>query len=400
MEDFSVIINEEVQSWIIDNLSKDSFQLALQTLPFPEIEKKMLLQQLSGKQVSKNKFPKLFNKENIVYPPKLNLEQTSSEVTAVYKSNLIKGKTAIDLTGGFGIDSIAFTEKFEEVTHVEQSTELQSIAAFNFEQLGLNNLKSIAINSNDFLENSDKVYDLIYIDPSRRNINQQKVFKLEDITPNPLDFIDLWLSKSENILIKLSPLLDIKYIIQCIPNVNEIHIVSVKNEVKELLVCITKNKVQNPKIICTNLETNHKQFVFDFYENELLKREKFSEVQKYLYEPNASIHKSKGYEKLIDKYNLKAIHSNTHIFTSDELIQDFPGIILSIKDEIKNPKKELKNKSIRVILRNYPEPLANLRKKYKFTSDGTNVIVFTKSLNKSHIFLCEIVDDIICSKSI
>lgn len=367
----------KIQQWIQENLHQNVYDLALKKSPFENVAMQELVQQIQGKKIAQKKFPYLFE-HNILYPPKLNLEQTSSQTAAEYKANLVNGNVMADVMGGLGIDTIFFSKKFKEVYHLELNEDLQKIAADNFKTLNIE-IKSQNQNGITFLENSQRHFDLIYVDPSRRNAHQNKVFLLEDLTPNLLDILPLLQKKSQEIMVKLSPLIDLNYLINTIPQVLEIHLIAIRNEMKEVLIRIKQNVCESPQIICVNLETNQSRFSFQWHEF-LTLQTSYTGLKKYVYEPNSAIQKSGGNEILAKTFDLKKLHPNTQLFTSDNLITDFPGRVFEVIQKIKNPKKELKNKSIMAIHRNFPEDLRLLKKRLKFSTDGTYPVIFTQSI--------------------
>jgi hypothetical protein len=209
--------------------------LALQKNPFPETEWISILNQVEAKSKAKLKLPTWFATENIIYPSKISVEQTSSEKTATYKASLISGESLIDLTGGFGVDDFHFAKKIKTVTHCEINPELSQIVKHNLEQLNVKNINCYSGDSLATLAELNTKWDWIYIDPSRRNDAKGKVFMLKDCSPNVPENLDLLFLHSNSILIKTAPLLDISAGLLELKNVKTIHIVALENEVKELI---------------------------------------------------------------------------------------------------------------------------------------------------------------------
>lgn len=170
------LINLDIQEFIKANLNVTVSKLAFKTNPFPEIDYKEILNQIEGKQKAKIKLPTWYNANFILYPSKISLEQTSSEITAQYKTTLANGNSILDASGGFGIDDFYFAKKFNEVTHCEIQDDLSKIVAYNFKQLGVSNCKFISQNSTDYLKENTLLFDTIYIDPTRRNIDKKSLF--------------------------------------------------------------------------------------------------------------------------------------------------------------------------------------------------------------------------------
>ena len=246
------ILNDEVREFLKNNLKTTAAELALRGSSFSGISSSELAQQLIGLQKAERKLPTWFKNSQIYYPPKLNLEQTSSETTAKYKASLVKGKTLIDLTGGLGIDDFYFAQHFKEVIHCELNAELSEIAAHNLKQLGWENISFKNEDSLEYLKNTDQNFDCIYVDPARRDNAGGKVFRLADCLPNVPANLDLLFKKTDIILIKTSPLLDLQAGISELQSVTEIHIIAVNNEVKELLWLLKKGDNQETKIKTLN----------------------------------------------------------------------------------------------------------------------------------------------------
>lgn len=380
------ILKQEVQNYLRGNQNEDIRKISLQKSPFAAISSSELAQQIKGLQIAKHKFPFLFEAEEIYFPPSINLEQASSWATSKYKSEIIKGKSIIDLTAGMGIDAFGFAQKFEKVTALERNSELVEISKHNYKTLNQNNLTYFNSEfENYFKQNPELKWDAIYLDPSRRIESQRKVI-LEDLEPNILDWMDEFLSRSETVMIKLSPLLDLKSTLEKIQQIHEIHIVAVKNEVKELLLLCKKNLNSNPKIKAVNLESLQPDFEFN-WNDESETNSEFSEPKKFIYETNAPILKSGAFKLIGEKFNLKKLHSNTHLYTSNEFKIDFPGKIFEIVEELKNPKKEIQKKAFHLLVKNYPLKTEEVRKKYQIKEGNDFTLIFTQSEKGKHILL-------------
>lgn len=376
------ILNREIQEYINANLNTDLHSLLLKKSPFPEVMMQQLVQQIKGKKVALKKFPFLL-KDNIVFPPNLNLEQASSQATAEFKAGNLEGKKFLDLTSGFGIDAYFLSQKFEEVTLVEQNTELLEIVKHNWTVLN-RNANFINENLENFLAKNQDKFDLIYLDPARRDEHKNKKFLLEDLSPNLLGIQDQLFNFSNEVLIKLSPLIDISYLISVLNHIVEIQIIAVKNEVKELLVFLKRNQNgENKLITCTNLESDEPSFSFQYHwEKEAVSE--YSEPLQYLYIPNNAVLKSGGFNSISEHFNLKKLHPNTHFYTSDDLRTDFPGRILRI--EMIESKAVKKGEKYNIISKNYPLTPDEIKKKYKIKDGGEHYLIFTQSL-KSKIIL-------------
>ena len=367
--------NKEVEKFINANLQTDLHSLLLKKSPFAEVSMQEIVQQIKGKKVAQKKFPFLL-KEGIVFPPNLNLEQASSQSTAEFKAQNLKGKKFLDLTSGFGIDAYFLSKNFDEITLIEQNTELLEIVKHNW---GILERKANFINENleNFLANNQEQFDVIYLDPARRDDHKNKKFLLEDLSPNLLEFQEKLMKFSDQIIIKLSPLIDISYLISVLKNIFKIEIIAVKNEVKELLVFMnSKFETENVEISCTNLESDDVVFSFNF-NDEKERNAMFSEPQKFLYIPNNAVLKSGGFNSLSEKFNLKKLHPNSHFYTNGERLEGFPGRVLEI--EIVDSKTIKKGDKFNIISKNYPLTPEEIKKKYKISDGGNSYLIFTQT---------------------
>ncbi|MDM1523454.1 RsmD family RNA methyltransferase [Empedobacter sp. 225-1] len=378
------ILTQEFQDYLKIIKQEDFKSISLKKSLFDGISSAEIAQQLKGIQVAKHKFPTLYSTKNIYFPPSINLEQASSEAAANYKSSLVKGKTLIDLTAGFGIDTMAFAKNFEKVYHIEQNPELSEIVQHNAQILAPN-LETYTGTFQSFFEtNPESKFDVIYLDPARRNSSGRK-FILEDLEPNILEWMPTFFEKSNKIIIKLSPLLDITSTLQQIDSISEIHIVALKNEVKDFLLIIDKNcSTKNPLIKAINLESNQPEFSFNF-EDEYNSNANFGTVQQYIYEPNVAILKTGAFKLLCEKFNLYKLHQNTHLYTSNELLNEFPGKIYSVEKHINHPKKEILKSKANLLVKNYNQAIDVVKKKFKITDGGETTLIFTQSIYGFHI---------------
>ncbi|MDN3644218.1 class I SAM-dependent methyltransferase [Lutimonas halocynthiae] len=372
------LLHKDVQQFIDDHLKTDLPQLIFKGSPFADITIQELAEQILAKSKSRSKLPTWFATDNIYYPKSLSIEQTSSELTAEYKSSLIAGDTLIDLTGGFGVDSYCFSKKIKQVTHCELDAELSKIAADNFKVLAQNNVTCLNKNGIEELAENETVYDWIYADPSRRNELNSKVFKLEDCLPDIGQHLGLLLKRSDQIMIKLSPLLDISLTIKSLNFVKEIHIIAVKNEVKELLILIENKYIGPSKLKTINIVKNSLQTFEGYFPSNTTAT--LAAPKKYLYEPNAAILKSGLFNEVSSELAIDKLNFNSHLYTSERLIE-FPGRRFHIESISKYNKKLLKKKyqfkSANITTRNFHDSVAQIRKKTGFKDGGNDFLFFT-----------------------
>jgi hypothetical protein len=384
----SSILNTEIQDFITNSLQANISKLALSKNPFPKVDWKEIINQIVSKNKSKSKLPTWFSTEEIYYPPSISIEQTSSEITAKYKSDLLSGKSIIDLTGGFGVDCYYFSKKFEKVIHCEKNIELSEIVKHNYETLQVNNIECLAQNSTEVLTNSNSTFDWIYIDPSRRSDIKGKVFLLKDCLPNVPASLDLYFSKSKNILIKTAPILDITAGINELNHIKSIHIIAIDNEVKELLWILEKEYSSEIEITSINIQkekTDSNSFILG--QNTPTT---FALPKMFLYEPNAPLLKSGGSDNLSKVLGVDKLHPHSHLFTNMKLI-DFPGRRFMIETVIPFKKEELKKhvekKKMNITTRNFPLQVEEIRKKHKIAEGGNVYTFFTTNINDEKIVL-------------
>ena len=368
------IISPNIQNYINANLNADLHSLLLKKSPFPEVSMQEIVQQIKGRQVAQKKFPFLLQ-DGIVFPPQLNLEQSSSEKTALYKSEILKGEKFIDLTSGFGIDAYYLSKNFKEITLVEQNKELLDIVKHNWSIL---DKKGSFINEKleNFLTENNENFDVIYLDPARRDQNKNKVFLLEDLSPNILEIQDQLLYISEQVIIKLSPLIDLKYLISVLKNIFKIEIIAVRNDVKEIVVFLSKNYSGEIMCNCVNLESGENDFSFEINAEKNAQAE-YAEPQQFIYIPNNTILKAGIFSLISSQFNLKKLHPNTHLYTSDVKISDFPGRVLEMK--VIDSKEIKKKEQFNLISKNYPLKPEEIKKKYQLKDGGNQYLIFTQS---------------------
>ncbi|PHR11951.1 MAG: SAM-dependent methyltransferase [Aequorivita sp.] len=381
------LLNKEVQSFI-KNFESSIPKLAFAGSPFESVTIQELVQQIESRGRIEKKLPTWYNTRNILYPPKVNLEQTSSEITAKYKASLINGKKVADITGGFGVDSFFLAEKCNSVHHFETNEALSEIAQHNFKVFGKKNIHCISKDGLQAVLNEK--FDTVYADPSRRHNSKGKVFFLSDCEPNIPENIAEILKKCDQFLLKTSPMLDISVGLNELLNVLEIHIVAVDNDVKELLWLLEKEVGRQPKIKTINFtKSGAETFDFDWGDPSTAR---YSLPQKYLYEPNTAILKSGAFNLISEKLILNKLQKNTHLYTSENLI-DFPGRRFLIEKIVPYSKKEMRHainfEKANIATRNFPESVKTLRKKWKIAEGGDIYLFFVTTLhNEKQMLVC------------
>ena len=366
--------------------------LALQAGRYPTVDMREAVTQIEGWQQAREKLPTWAAVEGIVYPPKISMEQCSSEKTAKYKAKQVKGKRFADLTGGFGIDFSYMARNFVEAYYIERNKTLCDIATANFSLLGLDHTKVMNGNSEELFESLPHL-DWIFVDPARRDGDGRKVVALSDCEPNVVE-LDL-LSKADMAMIKCSPMLDITMACRQLQHVSSVHIVSVNNECKELLIILDSSNFTGITTHCVNILKDSTQiFSFTQDDEDTAETSYSSEVGKYLYEPNASVQKAGCPKSLSSHYHLNKLHPNSHLYTSNEHIHDFPGRIFEVVEVLGFSKADIKRVQAlgkaNITVRNFPENVQLLRKRLKL-ADGSDNYIFATTLNDDNkvLILCK-----------
>ena len=345
--------------------------LALQRSKYKHLsddEWRWFLQQVEGRERTADKLPTFSAIEDWWYPVRLSCEQCSSELTAKYKASLVSGETIVDLTGGYGVDTYFISEQFAHTDYVEQNEELCRIAAHNFAN------KPITIHNSaaeEFLKTAGQ-YDLIFIDPARRDSHGGKVFRLEDCTPNVVELLPTLLAHGKRLMIKLSPMLDLTQAVTAMSTVAwDIYVVAIKNEVKEVLLL----SGGSGQITAIDLDKKDQVFTFTKEEEKECPSSFHLSSFTFLYEPNAAILKAGAYKLVAQRFGLQKLDVNTHLYSSDSLVENFPGRIWRITE-----KQALKQAN--VLCRNYPLTPEALKKKLHLQDGGTAYVIGCRVNNK------------------
>ena len=382
--------NEE---FIEKNKDADVRDLALSKIPHG-IDLHFCLQQIEGLQAAQKKLPSWAKEEGIIYPMRLSLEQCSSERTALYKQRLVERllpqnrQSMVDLTGGFGIDFSYLAKLFDEADYIEQNDNLCEIARHNFPLLGLQKARIQNRKCEDFLDEMGN-FDLVFLDPSRRDAEGRKVVALSDCSPNIEALQDKLVDHAPIVIIKLSPMLDIQDALRRLQNVNEVHVVSVGGECKEMLLVLSRKKEEVVHYYCVNITNETQIFRTDTRDAEPTIA---ALPERYLYEPNASILKASVQDALCKIYDVKKLHPFSHLFVSAHFIEDFPGRTFVIEDYCGFGKKELKRllegvSQCNLTIRNFPSTVSELRKRLKLREGGDSYLFATTLSNGSHALL-------------
>ena len=432
-------MNQATQDFIRQHQDDDVRQLAFLGSKYPEVDMPFALDQIRGRKMARVKLPRWASLEGIIYPPHISMEQCSSESTALYKAELaarllglpasssgieMKAENEIefvDLTGGFGVDFSYIAARLGvKSMYVERQAHLCEAAKENFERLGLKNaivkngdgievLHSFHPKKKDAASDDDSLgitYDqprsllktnpglkIIFIDPARRDDAGNKVVSLKDCTPDVTVLQEEMLSKADYVIIKLSPMLDWHRAISELSHVREVHIISVNNECKELLLVLSaRNMGENLRIYCINDAQSFVCDELDMESSQVKIASSTLEEMQYLYEPNASLMKAGCFGVLSGRYDARMLSKNSHLFVSQAPIEAFPGRSFRIIAVSSFNKKELKRHlsgitKANIATRNFPLSVAELRKRLKLKDGGETYIFATTLSDESHVLM-------------
>ena len=390
--DLSEINSAELRQFVQDHLTEDPALLLLKYSTKVPFDLKTAVQQISARQKAVKKLPEWASNRGLIFPATISLEQSSSEETAKFKAQGLFGNRMVDLTGGFGVDCYYLSENFGKAIYCEQNDELAGIAEHNLNILAPGRFEVVSGDGLDFLQKTELRFDLIYADPARRGSGNQKLYKLQDCQPDVVNAWELMKSKSDRILLKVSPMLDISQAWSELPEIQKITVVSVKNEVKELLLYWEKGREEAEKQIAVrDLGNDLPGFDFSRSEEEPA-LSVLGETEKYLIEPLSGILKAGAFKLFGDRFGLKKLDKNSHLYTASVLPDQIPGRIFEVIREISLKKQEIKSLfptgKINVICRNYVTGAEELKKKLGLKDGGEDFLIGTKTVTGFKVFWC------------
>lgn len=381
-----------VKKFILEHQDDDPATLLLSASKYPDVPLREVAAQIKARQKAKNKIPSWYQSENIIFPPALAMEQCSSEATARLKSEWLQGDKLIDLTGGAGIDTYFLSRRFNRTYYVEKETELGLLAKHNFARLQAPRIHVTIMDALDFLKGDSMPVDWIYIDPARRDDHHARVFRLSDCQPDVTLIQDSLFRRADNILIKTSPMLDIKQALKELRNVEKVYVVAVRNEVKEVLYAIQKGFEHTPHIHTINLKNYEDREIFSYPSDaESTATVIFDYPKGYLYEPNAAILKAGGFKIIGACFGLLKLHPHSHLYTSDRHLKDFPGRKFKIQAISRLNKKEvlahIPEGKAHITARNFPYSVDMIRKKTGLTPGGDHYVFATTNMDHKLVLL-------------
>lgn len=385
---------EAFRQFIKEHAGDDLPRLLLSSARYPDIDVPFAVEQIASRRQIKDKLPSWYANDALLFPSKISAEQCSSEQTAVYKQRLVHpGDSLCDLTGGLGIDSYYFSRKVRQVTYIERFPAYCEAARNNFFVLGADNITVVEGDSTALAARLPQS-DVFYIDPARRGEGNKRVFALQDCEPDLPALLPELFRHAPKIIAKLSPMADIRLTLDLLPGTTEVHVLSVKNECKELLFVVERDAaVDSPLVRCINYNSNGREESFSFsLEEERREELHLSDgVKTYLYEPNASLLKAGAFKTTASRFGLEKLHVSSHLYTSDAPVADFPGRSFRVEEIYPFTGKLCKGLSgliprANLTVRNFPLSVDELRKRTKI-AEGGEVYLFATILKNNEKFL-------------
>lgn len=392
MEQNSSFDHEKWISWVQEHENEPVSELALRFSTRKDLPLNNLLSQVKGRQIARQKLPSFYAEPGIIYPDTLILEQCSSEEAAAQKAQWAKGKIVADLTGGLGIDTLAFAKTAKKVYFCEPDPVRCAAAQHNFKVLNIGNVEVLQGFAEDTAPKLTGVAEMFFLDPSRRSEDGRKVFRLEELSPDILKLKSLLLSNGALVMVKLAPMLDIREGLRQLPETYRVEVISRKDECRELLFFLSKT-VGTPEISCIDTGNPETTFSYD-PENESQLPLPVGEPEMYLFEPNASIRKAGPWRSICEHFELKLLHPNSHLFTGSQPVEHFPGRIFRIEQILPYKKDKiheaLAGNSAQLVFYNFPVKAQEVTKALQIKSGEPQYLFFTSSTRqRSLVVLAE-----------
>lgn len=382
-------MTKEFIDFVNAHKDEDTARLLLSAARYPSIDMPAAVQQIEGLRTAREKWPGLLAFEEFFYPPRLNREQSSSEATARYKASIISSddcqlSTIADLTGGMGVDTLAFAKVAQHVDYVERDPQLCALMEHNLRALRIDNVSVHCADSMEWLTAAGR-YDLLFVDPARRAASGRKVAAFEDCMPNILEHAEMLRMHCRLLMVKASPMIGIDLGCRQLGNVNEVHVVGVKGECKEVLFVCGEPQGE-PRITCEEVS-------FTRSEEAATEARYVKTMGRYLYEPDAMLMKGGPFKIIAVRYGIEQLGHNTHLYTSEKRLDGFPGRVFEVLQELKLSRKEvaavIPDGKAHVVTRNYPVEAAALQRQLGLREGGDVFVVATSVGDRKCGFLCK-----------
>ena len=381
---------ENFISFVLEHAEDDPARLLLAADRWPGIDVRRAARAIEARRKVRDKMPSWYAQPAIDYPGSLALEQCSSESAARYKQAFVpEGGRIADLTGGLGVDCWMMSRRAAKADYCERQAELCAAARHNFEVLGADNITVHEGDGISWLQAQPERFDLIYLDPARRDMSARKVYDIADCEPDLLAIKDLLLEKAQRVLAKLSPMADISRTLAQLPETRELHIVAVGGEVKELLVLLTPEKTAEPQIVAAD---GALRFAFAPPEEPAASVRYADRIGRYLYQPSKALRKAGAFRLLSQRYGLAKLAPATHLYTADEAVEGFPGKRFEVEEVLdwgRAAIAELKRRYDRLEMTalNFPLDTEALRRRTGIAGGGDRHVFATTLSDKKKILL-------------
>ncbi|WP_165154011.1 SAM-dependent methyltransferase [Parabacteroides sp. ZJ-118] len=381
--------------FVDEHKGDDPDRLLLSAKRYPEVDMPLAVDQILARRKVKDKLPTWWANKDVFFPSRISAEQCSGELAATYKQTLVsEGIRMCDLTGGLGVDSYFFSRKVDSLVYLERFASYCDAARHNFKALGADNIEVVNGDSLSALEGKGP-FDLFCIDPARRGEGNKRIFALRDCEPDLTALMPDLLEHAPRVIAKISPMADIRQTSALLPWTTEVHVVSVRNECKELLFLMDNERMEdrvNLPITCVNLGSDQAAFKFTLAEEERFPSRVSGDIRAYLYEPNASILKAGAFKAVASCFGLSKLHVSSHLYTSDKLVPDFPGRSFRVEEVIPFTNKRCKTLSrqisqANITVRNFPLSVDELRKQTKIADGGITYLFATTLENGDKILV-------------
>ena len=377
-----------VQRFIREHERDDPYQLTLRAHRYPDYPIAAIAEQIQARRKAQRKLPDWYATEGVIFPSLLSMEQCSSQRAAQYKQQLIGGQRLVDLTGGAGVDTYYLSQSFERTDYVEQDAWLAGITRHNLSTLGADHVRTHPTTAEAFLATIRDPVDVIYLDPARRNDQNRRVFRLADSQPNVLELHATLQAKARVVLLKTAPLLDIQATLRDLSGTTHVYVVAVDNEVKEVLYQLERAAKPDPEITAVNLRADGEELFSCYRTQEVRAEPSYAAPLTYLYEPNAALLKAGAFKLVAQRYQLYKLHPNTHLYTSDQFVANFPGRAFRCQAVVPYQKKKVRSQlaeaKANVATRNFPDSVVAVRKKLGL-SDGGDTYLFAARLAQGEL---------------
>jgi len=383
------------RTFISEHAGDDLSRLLLSASRYPDIDIPFVVDQIAARRQIRDKLPSWYGLEDLIYPSRLAAEQCSSEQTARYKQRLVNQKDIVcDLTGGLGVDSYYFSQKTKEVIYIERFEDYAEAAGHNMAVLGVENVQVRQGDATEMITSLPEL-DVFFIDPARRGKENKRLFALADCEPDLLALLPGLLNKAPKVIAKISPMADIRQTLALLPQTTSVHVLSVKNECKELLFVIEReNSNHSVPVYCIDFSTEGKEktFLFSFEAEQEIQPLLAGSVLTYLYEPNASLMKAGAFKSVAVQYEIEKLAVSSHFYTSDRLIDNFPGRVFRVNEVIPFQNKTIKSLSVKypkanITVRNFPLTVEELRKRTKIHEGGDKFLFATMLTDGSKLVI-------------